>query len=111
MILLVTLPPLGCSTTRARDGNFNSDDPAAKLYAITRAGENRDRSSVKHLIDQLGSDDGAVRMMAIIALERIIGTRKGYNPYDSAENRRPAIEAWTQAYRQTGSIDSEIHHE
>jgi len=93
-------PVFGCNPIPpASQGGFDSDDPGSKLYAITRAGMNHDRSSIGHLIDQLDSDDSAVRMMAIIALERIAGTRMGYSPYTSIENRHPAVEAWARAYR------------
>jgi len=98
MIWLALAPIWGCGPTSVRQGGFDSDDPASKLDAILRDGENHDPSTVKHLIDQLDSDDPAVRMMAIIALERRVGTRKGYNPYDSVENRRPAIDTWVRTY-------------
>lgn len=101
LICIAVTLPLGCGTSwQASQGGFDSDDPASKLYAITRAGENRDQTAVRHLIDQLDSDDAAVRMMAIMALEHVIGTRMGYNPYDTIENRQQAVEAWTQAYGQ-----------
>lgn len=89
----------GCAPPPASEGGFNSRDPAAKLYAIQRAGEQRDRSAIPHLIEQLNSDDEAVRMFAIIALEKITGTRLGYSPYDPAWKREPAVKRWVAAYK------------
>lgn len=92
---------IGCrSGPVVSEGGFDSDDPASKLYAIKRAGQNRDDSAVEHLVEQLDSDDPAVRMMTIIALERITGTRLGYNPYASIVNRQLAIDAWVNAVRE-----------
>lgn len=97
VLLLAMLPACG---PRASDGDFDSDNPAAKLYAIRRAGEERDRSKIPKLVEQLDSDDPAVRMLAIGALERITGQRHGYNPYASPQDRRAAVEAWEQAARE-----------
>lgn len=88
------------SSTPASRGGFLSPNPAARLYAITQAGQARDRSAIGHLVEQLDSDDPVIRMMAIHALEHITGTRMGYNPYASTVDRQPAIEAWVQAVRQ-----------
>ena len=65
----------GCAPPPASEGGFDSPDPAAKLYAITIAGQRKDRSAIPHLIEQLDSDDIAVRMFAIGSLELITGTR------------------------------------
>ncbi len=80
----------------ASTGGINSDNPASKLYGITRADSLND---VPVLVEQLDHDDPAVRMMAIHALERITGERLGYNPYANLVERRPAVEAWEQAVR------------
>ncbi|MCX5658246.1 MAG: HEAT repeat domain-containing protein [Planctomycetota bacterium] len=93
-LAIILLP--GCGP-RAHEGGMHSDNPAAKLYAIRHAGEARDARAVPDLVEQLDSDDPAVRMLSIHALEQIAGTRMGYNPYASAQERKPAVEAWTQA--------------
>jgi hypothetical protein len=89
----------GCAP-RASDGDFDSDNPAAKLYAIRQAGEAKDRAKIPKLVEQLDSDDPAVRMLSINALERITGQRMGYNPYASSVERRSSMEAWEQAVRE-----------
>lgn len=78
---------------------FNANDPGAKLAAIIEAGREKDRSAIPHLIEQLESDDQAVRMYAILALERITGTRRGYRYYAPPAERQNAIRRWVRAYR------------
>ena len=89
----------GCAGPAARRGGFDSPDPASRLYAIARAGRQRQGSAIPDLIESLESDDPAVRMMAIVALERITGTRMGYNPYGPWIDRQAAADAWADAWR------------
>jgi hypothetical protein len=97
-LAMIAAACVGC-TPRASEGGFDSPDPAAKLYATHRAGEQRDRSAMPHLVEQLDSDDPAVRMMSIAALERITGERFGYNPYATLTQRRRATDRWIEAVR------------
>lgn len=93
----------GCAP-RASQGDFGSPDPAARLYAIRRAGEMRDAQAVRPLVQELSCDDPAVRMFAIHALEQITGTRLGYNPYSEEIVRREAIGRWLEAL-ESGKFD------
>jgi len=106
VILAIVTAMLGCSTPRADRGGFDSPNPAAKLYAIRDAGQRSDRAQIPRLIEQLGSDDPAVRLWTIQALERITGTRMGYNYYGDAAERDAAIRRWTQAYT-TGQLNAD----
>ena len=83
----------------ASEGGFDSADPASRLYAIRRAGGQRDVAAVPDLIESLESDDPAVRMLAIAALQRITGTRMGYDPYALPAARQDAVDAWLEAWR------------
>ena len=90
----------GCGgAPAASEGGFDSIDPASRLYAIRRAGAQRDVAAVPDLIESLESDDPAVRMMAIVALERITGARMGYDPYARRPARQEAVDAWAEAWR------------
>lgn len=89
----------GCAPPAPSVGGFNSADPAAKLYAIREAGQNKDTDAIPDLVEQLGSDDPAVRLFSIRALEQITGDRLGYNPYAPPAERDRAIEKWVQAMR------------
>lgn len=97
-LVLLMLALAGCGP-KASDGGFDSDNPAAKLYAIRQAGESKDLSNVTHLVELLDHDDPAVRMMAIKALDELTGERMGYNPYHSPQARHEAIERWEASVR------------
>ena len=73
------------------------------MYAIEYATAQGDPAAIKDLIEELDSDDPAVRYMAISALERLTGQTYGYRHYDSVMQRRDAIARWVAAY-QSGSI-------
>jgi len=85
------------------EGGFDSAQPAAKLYAIRRAGAARNSDAVPKLIEQLDSDDPAVRMFAIEALARITGERRGYGPYAPPYERDMAVARWVDWYKASGS--------
>ena len=86
----------GCGTAMKTQG-FDSPDPGAKLRAIVDAGRAGDAKALPNLVDQLDSDDPAVRMCSIIALDRITGTRLGYSPYAPAPEREASIGEWVKA--------------
>ncbi len=101
----LTLLLTGCAPP-ASEGDFHSSDPSAKLYAIVHAGQQKDRTAIGPLIEQLDSDDQAVRMCAINALERITGTRLGYVHYAPAEQRAVAVARWAEAFK-TGRYNAD----
>ena len=91
--LLIVMMLISCVPS-THQGGFNSPDPATKLHAIHQAGETHDTTATTSLVEQLDSDDPAIRMMSIQALERITGTRLNYNPYAPAIDRQKAIHHW-----------------
>lgn len=94
MTLIVAGAGIGCgSRGNSERGGFDSDNPATKLYAIRQA----NHEDLSQLVEQLDSDDPAVRMMAIQSLQRLTNTRLDYNPYGSIVSRRLQIKAWTKA--------------
>jgi HEAT repeat protein len=97
MVLVALTLGAGACGPAAPKGNFNSDNPAARLYAIRRAGAEKDRSALGHLVKALEREDPAVRLMAIEALQRITDTRLGYNPYAPPPARRKAVKRWEEA--------------
>lgn len=99
LLVLLTVLLAGCGP-KASDGGFDSDNPAAKLYAIRQAGESKDLSNVPRLVELLDHDDPAVRMMTIKALDRLTGERMGYNPYHSPQARYEAIARWEASVRE-----------
>ncbi len=93
----------GCAPA-SEEGGFDSANPAAQLYAIRDAGVSRDRTKIPALIEQLESDDPAVRLLSIQALERITGTRLGYNYFAPSHERAKAVQGWVEAY-ESGRFD------
>jgi HEAT repeat protein len=89
---------IGCgSSVPVSQGGFQSPDPAARMYAIRRAGLSQDHQAIRPLIELLNSDDAAERLLVIQALERITGTRLDYDPYANAQQRADAITRWVAA--------------
>jgi HEAT repeat protein len=91
----------GCAPPRARYPQaLQSDRTDQRIWAIRRAAENQDRSVVGILVERLDDEDEAVRFYAILALERITGTRLGYRYGAPERERRQAILAWGRYLRQ-----------
>jgi len=67
------------------------------MYAIEKAARNLDRSSTPRIVEQLDSDDPAVRMLAITALQLLTGETYDYRHYDPVYLRRAAIKRWVEA--------------
>lgn len=99
LLLALAMSVPACAGPSPREATLDSDNPAGKLYAIRKAAQSRDRSKIPSLVEQLNHDDPAVRMMAINALERMTGTRLGYNPYADLPERGEAVERWAEAVR------------
>ena len=88
---------------------FDSPDPADKLDAILAAGEryagaeSLPRTVLENLIQELDSDDAAVRVLAIVALEKITQQRLGYDPYAERQRRQSSIQKWIRQL-ESGSL-------
>ena len=67
-----------------------------RIAAIFRAGQTRDSSAVPLLVERLEDRCEAAGLFAIEALERITGTRLGYNYYDPPDERSRAVARWRQ---------------
>jgi HEAT repeat protein len=81
-------------TAPAPEADFDSALPAARLHAIERAGASGDETAAPRLVEQLDSDDAAVRMLASEALKGIEGDTCGYWFADPPRERQEAIERW-----------------
>lgn len=93
-ILLVA--PAACGPA-ATAGGFDSANPAAKMYAIEEAARTNDRAAIPRIVEQLESDDPAVRSLAISALRRLTGETFGYRDFDPPAARQAAVERWVRA--------------
>ena len=93
LCLSLILP--GCFTP-VSEGEFESENPAAILYAMSRAAREKDTSRIPDIVEQLGSDDPATRFVAIQSLETLTGRTFGYRYYDPPDLRAESILRWVQ---------------
>ncbi len=74
--------------------SINAPDPGLRIMAVREAGERGDGSAVPLLVDRLEDEDEGVRFYAILALEKITGTRMGYDYRKPAQERALAVNRW-----------------
>lgn len=82
--------------------SWEDPTPQARAGAIERSvREGRGASDCPRLVENLASDDAAVRLAAIAALERATGSSLGYRFDDSPADRASSLarwRAWLAAY-------------
>ncbi len=105
--LLPAMMLVACGPS-AIDGGFDSANPAARMYAIEHAARQGDTSAIKQIVEQLDSDDPAVRFIAIGALKRLTGETLGYDHAAPLEQRELAIKRW-EKFVETRSSQRSIH--
>jgi hypothetical protein len=90
----------GCAAPRTPyPESFNSFRPEERILAARHAAEIGDHEAVPLLVDRLEDDDSAVRMFAILALEKLTGTRLGYDYAADGFERARAVERWRRHVR------------
>jgi hypothetical protein len=98
-VWILTFASAGCSEPTGPRVVANPD-VAVKVPAIKEAVLERDRSEIPAMIDELNSDDPAVRLYAIEGLRRLTNETFGYRYYDDEERRKTAIHRWRAWSRQ-----------
>jgi hypothetical protein len=83
----------GCRAPRP-EPSLASENPQALIPAIRGVAEDGELSAAPALVASLESDDPAVRLYAIEALERMTGRTLGYRYYADAPARRDAVARW-----------------
>ncbi len=83
----------------ATEGGFDAPNPAARSVALERAVRTGDLSAVPKIVQLLDSDDPAIRMLAIDALQRLTGETYGYRHHDPSYVRQAAIQQWVTAVK------------
>ena len=83
--------------------SWDDPTPHARDGAIERSvRDGRGSVDAPRLVENLASDDAAVRLAAITALERATGSTLGFRFDDSPEDRASSVarwRAWLAAYR------------
>lgn len=87
----VMLP--GCTASR-EELSVGHRDPSVKIPGMKKAVRMHDREAVAQLVEDLDSDDPAVRFYSIEALERLTGNDLGYRYFDDEDARKPALARW-----------------
>jgi hypothetical protein len=77
-------------------------DLSVKIPSIKEGARTRDRSEINAMIDQLDSDDPAVRFYAVEGLRRATNQTLGYRYYDDEEQRKAAVARWKKWRDETG---------
>ncbi|MGE5608728.1 MAG: hypothetical protein ACM359_05720 [Bacillota bacterium] len=77
---------------------LSNTDPSVKIPAMKKAVQHKDATLAtrRQLVTDLDSDDPAVRLYAIHALEGLTGQRLGYEHYLDRDQRQPALNQWRQ---------------
>lgn len=99
--ILLTLC-LSCQAPRPQPV-VNSEDVDLKIIAMKQAAAKKDLSVAPQMVDNLESDDAAVRLAAITALEKLAGERFGYEYYMDADQRKPSMARWREWLKGLGN--------
>jgi len=100
VVLVVGLWPLAGCQRGTRRADLSSRYPLDRARAIVHLTDSGDIEAVQRLVDLLDDDDAAVRMYAILALERLCGETLGYEYHAPRRAREAAIKRWREALRQ-----------
>jgi hypothetical protein len=94
----------GCSEPTG-PRSVRSEQLTVKIPAIKEAARSGDMSAAPQLVEDLGSDDAAVRLYAFEALRELAGGGEthGYVYYADYEQRRAAVAKWQQWLQQQGA--------
>ena len=97
-VLGVASLAVGCGGPRADGPSLFSRDPVRRIPAMKQVvrGGDVQPDEARALVKSLVSDDPAVRLYAIGALERLTGETFGYRYYDGPAKREPAVKRWRQ---------------
>lgn len=95
VLLAMALLAGGCANRGSLASRFAPD----RARAIVLHAERGDAQAVHTLVDLLEDDDQAVRLYAILALQRLTGETHGYRYYEAETERAKAVMAWRQALR------------
>lgn len=103
-LLIGMMLSMACWSCQPRAGSYlealQSPDPGCRIRAIAAVAAERNHDAVPHLVDRLEDEDEAVRFYAILGLEKIEGTRLGYDYGQNDVERVKAVKRWRNYVRQ-----------
>ena len=83
----------------APSAGFDGATSSEKMDAILDAARHRDADAAARIVEQLDSDDPAVRMAAVSALETLVDERPAYRHHHDPADRDAAVEWWIDRLR------------
>lgn len=93
------LGPAACRSPASARQQLTSSNPLDQVTAAVALAEARDPQAIHRLVALLEDRDRAVRMYAILALERLCGQTYGYKYYEAEASRAAAVRRWQNALR------------
>jgi|GEM_PF-862952 len=107
-----SLSLLGCGPPKTPyPAALDSERPEERAMAARYAAEIIDKPAIPLLVDRLEDEDEAVRFYAILALEKLTGTRMGYDYGASETQRWRAVQAWRRHVAHPGKLDHPENHD
>ena len=85
-------------------GRLQSSDRNVRIEAIFEAARHKDPQAAAYLIDRLGDGCVEVRFAAIVALEKIAGTSRGYRYWAPPGEREEAVARWRTWLRDGSNV-------
>ncbi len=76
--------------------SVRSHDPDLKIVAIKRDLACPNHEQLAQLVEDLESDDPAIRFYSIQALQRVTRDDFGYLFYQDEDRRKPAVKKWQE---------------
>lgn len=105
--LMVSATVLVCASCSTRRGDLvqrlDDADPGHRIRAVVEAAETGRTDLLPRLVDRLEDEDSAVRFYAILALEKLTGSRLGYSYTAPRAERRKAVQAWREHLAEPGA--------
>jgi hypothetical protein len=95
----------GCKPPLPLEMRLEAPDPATRMRAVLEINRNSLKNQVPALVERLLDADPGVRVVTILGLERLTGTRLGYDAGAAPAERRAAYFVW-QRYLVTEGLVS-----
>jgi hypothetical protein len=80
--------------------SIKSDDPDLQILAMKRDVACDNRDDIPAMVNDLQSDDPAIRFYAIEGLHRLTHDDFGYHYYDTDDERAPGLARWKKWLQQ-----------
>jgi len=99
VLVWALVPAAGCQSAEQQRKQLSSPDAVGRVRAAVWLAETGDSEALHRLVGLLEDRDRAVRMYAILALQRLTGQTYNYRYYASEPQRRRAVLRWQEALR------------